>query len=81
MKVICIDNTSPSALKVIGKWMPKEGGTYTVTQIVNWYEYDWYILKEDSGGNGWNPKYFIPIDENKFDTLLKAVISVPNHNS
>ncbi len=77
MKVICIDNTAPSALKCVGRFMVKEGQTYTVSEIVNWYGMDWYLLKEDDGGNGWNPKFFIPIDENKFDTVLKKVLTVP----
>lgn len=77
MKVICIDNTPPTHHLSIGNWMPKEGKTYTVTEIVHWYDYDWYLLKEDAGGNGWNPKYFILIDESKFDTVLKQVLKVP----
>jgi len=77
MKVICINNKANSHPDAIGKWMPKEGNKYTVIDTVNWYGLEWYILKEDKGGNGWNPRYFIPVDENKFDTQLRAVLSVP----
>lgn len=61
MEVMCIDNTAKGHKDSIGDFLPKEGGIYTVLEIVNWYGYDWYLLAEDDGGNGWNPIFFIPL--------------------
>lgn len=63
MKVICISNTAESHKDAKGLFRPIEGNIYTVIETVHWYDYDWYLLKEDGGGNGWNPRYFIPLSD------------------
>jgi len=69
MKVICIDNTKPMHSESSGNFKLIEGHTYTDTEVANWYGYDWYLLKEDDGGNGWNPIYFIPLSETETEKI------------
>jgi len=69
MNVICIDNKAPGHPGREGLFRPMEGGIYTVTETVHWYGYDWYLLKEDDGGNGWNPIYFIPLSETETEKI------------
>lgn len=77
MKVICIENDlpilpdAPDEVLCVGK-------IYTVKEVVNWYDTEWYILKDFKSGWGWNPKCFAPLsdkDETKFDRMLTGLLT------
>lgn len=82
MKVICIFDfiTSPLAYPNL-KGVIKYGEVYTVISERKGYStfgkriVDAYQFKEVDGL--YEKGIFIPIDENKFDTVLKKVLSVP----
>ncbi len=81
MKVICIFDYVISPLYGGDGELIKSGETYTVKSEQKGYStfgkryVNAYELFEVSGL--WEKGIFIPVDENKFDTILKKILRVP----